>query len=123
MGTLPARGPTAQAIGYALKHWDRLERFLHDGRIEMGANTVERTMRPVALSRKKCVIRGERRGGGQLGRHRIPDRDLQAEHRRAATLPHRDADPPGEWLATGTHRRAHAMELGCPGDLLIIRKQ
>jgi hypothetical protein len=33
---LPARGPTAEAICYALNHWDGLERFLEDGRVEMG---------------------------------------------------------------------------------------
>jgi transposase len=33
---LPARGPTAGAIRYALNHWDGLERFLDDGRIELG---------------------------------------------------------------------------------------
>ena len=33
---LPARGPTAEAIRYALNHWDGLERFLDDGRIELG---------------------------------------------------------------------------------------
>jgi transposase len=32
---LPARGPTAEAIRYALNHWHGLERFLADGRIEM----------------------------------------------------------------------------------------
>ena len=48
---LPARGPTAEAIGYALRHWDGLERFLEDGRIELDTNSVERAMRPVALSR------------------------------------------------------------------------
>jgi transposase len=29
---LPARGPTAEAIRYALNHWDGLQRFLEDGR-------------------------------------------------------------------------------------------
>jgi hypothetical protein len=33
---LPARSPTAEAIRYALNHWDGLERFLDDGRIELG---------------------------------------------------------------------------------------
>jgi transposase len=33
---LPARGPTAGAIRYALNHWEGLERFLDDGRIELG---------------------------------------------------------------------------------------
>jgi hypothetical protein len=48
---LPARGPTAEAIRYALNHWEGLERFLDDGRIELDNNSVERSMRPVALSR------------------------------------------------------------------------
>ena len=63
MATLPARSPTAQAIGYALNHWDGLERFLHDGRIELDTNTVERAMRPVALSRKNALFAGSDEGG------------------------------------------------------------
>jgi len=35
---LPARGPTAEAIGYALRHWDGLERFL-----DMGASNLTPT--------------------------------------------------------------------------------
>ena len=46
-----ARGPTAVAIRYALNHWHGLVQFLDDGRIELDTNTVERAMRPVALSR------------------------------------------------------------------------
>ena len=46
---LPSRGPTAEAIRYALNHWDGLERFLQDGRIELDTNSVERSMRPVAM--------------------------------------------------------------------------
>ena len=53
-----ARGPTAEAIGYALNHWDGLVRFLDDGRIEIDSNTVERSMRPVALSRKNALFAG-----------------------------------------------------------------
>ena len=42
---LPARSPTAEAIRYALNHWDGLERFLEDGRIELDNNSVpERAM-------------------------------------------------------------------------------
>src|SRR5277367_3397335 len=52
---LPGRGPTAEAIRYALNHWAGLERFLDDGRIELDTNSVERAMRPVALSRKKIA--------------------------------------------------------------------
>jgi hypothetical protein len=55
---LSTRGPTAEAIGYALNHWDGLVRFLGDGRIEIDSNTVERSMRPVALSRKNALFAG-----------------------------------------------------------------
>ena len=58
-----ARGPTAEAIGYALNHWDGLIRFLDDGRIELDTNTVERSMRPVALSRKNALFAGSDEGG------------------------------------------------------------
>ena len=60
---LPARSPTAEAIRYALNHWDGLERFLEDGRIELDSNTVERAMRPVALSRKNALFAGSDEGG------------------------------------------------------------
>src|SRR3954471_4494226 len=60
---LPARGPTAEAIRYALRHWDGLERFLEDGRIELDPNSVERAMSPVALSRKNSLFAGSDEGG------------------------------------------------------------
>jgi transposase len=59
---LPARGPTAEAIRYALNHWNGLERFLEDGRIELDNNSVERAMRPVALSRKNSLFAGSDEG-------------------------------------------------------------
>ena len=59
---LPARSPTAGAIRYALNLWDGLERFLEDGRIELDTNSVERAMRPVALSRKNSLFAGSNEG-------------------------------------------------------------
>ena len=59
---LPARGPTADAIRYALNHWDGLCRFLDDGRIELDTNSVERAMRPVCLSRKNSLFAGSNEG-------------------------------------------------------------
>ena len=56
LAKLPARSPTAEAIRYALNHWDGLERFLDDGRIELDNNSVERAMRPVCLSRKNSLF-------------------------------------------------------------------
>ena len=46
-----ARSTTADAINYALNHWDGLARFLDDGRIDLDTNAVERAIRPVILSR------------------------------------------------------------------------
>src|SRR5271166_711445 len=60
---LPARGPTADAIRYALNHRDGLERFLEDGRIELDNNSVERAMWPVCLSRKNSLFAGSDEGG------------------------------------------------------------
>jgi transposase len=60
---LPARSPTADAIRYALNHWDGLEQFLDDGRIELDNNSVERAMRPVCLSRKNSLFAGSDEGG------------------------------------------------------------
>jgi transposase len=63
LGRLPARSPTAESIRYTLNHWSGLERFLTDGRIELDSNVIERTMRPVALSRKNSLFAGSDEGG------------------------------------------------------------
>jgi hypothetical protein len=63
LGKLPSRGTTADAIRYALNHWEGLERFLEDGRIELDNNSVERAMRPVGLSRKNSLFAGSDEGG------------------------------------------------------------
>ncbi len=60
---LPSWAPTAEAIRYAFNHWDGLEQFLRDGRIEMDTNTVERAIRPVILSRKNALFAGSDEGG------------------------------------------------------------
>jgi hypothetical protein len=57
-----ARGPTADAIGYALNHWEGLFRFLEDGRIEIDTNPVERSMRPIAISSKNALFAGSDEG-------------------------------------------------------------
>jgi transposase len=62
LAKLPARGTTADAIRYALNHRDGLVRFLDDGRVELGTNSVERAARPVALSRKNALFAGSDEG-------------------------------------------------------------
>jgi transposase len=53
----------ATEIRYTLGHWQGLTRFLDDGRIEVDTNTVERTMRPVALGRRNSLFCGNDGGG------------------------------------------------------------
>lgn len=63
LGRLSGRSAPAQAIRYALNHWDGLTVFLDDGRAELDTNTVERAMRPVALGRKNALFAGSDNGG------------------------------------------------------------
>ena len=49
-----AKSAIAVAIRYGLNHWEGLERFLEDGRIEIDTNVVERSMRPIATRRPLC---------------------------------------------------------------------
>jgi transposase len=58
-----SKGSTlAKEIRYGLNHWAGLTRFLDDGRIEIDSNTVERSMRPIALSRKNALFAGSDEG-------------------------------------------------------------
>ncbi|MGH8733864.1 MAG: IS66 family transposase, partial [Burkholderiales bacterium] len=52
----------AEAIRYALHHWDGLTRFLDDGRIELDTNIVERGIRPIVLNRKNALFAGHDQG-------------------------------------------------------------
>lgn len=53
----------AEAIRYALSRWQGLTRFIDDGRIEIDSNTVERSIRPIALNRKNALFAGSDGGG------------------------------------------------------------
>ncbi len=54
----PGRSRIAGAIRYALKLWPGLGVFLDDGRVEIDSNTVERSIRPIALNRKNALFAG-----------------------------------------------------------------
>ena len=60
---VPGRGDLADAIRYALKGREGLTRFLEDGRIDLDTNAVERSIRPIALSRKNALFAGSDEGG------------------------------------------------------------
>jgi transposase len=65
-----------EAINYALDHWDGLTLFLRDGRIEVDSNTVERSMRPIAMGR--IIVQRQRRWRRELG-----DPGVDLEHSKA----------------------------------------
>lgn len=58
-----AKSKLGEAIRYALSRWDGLTRFLDDGRIDLDNNTVERSIRPLALNRKNALFAGSDEGG------------------------------------------------------------
>lgn len=60
---LPPKGPLAQAIGYTVRHWRALTRYLEDGRLEIDNNAVERAIRPVAQGRANWLFVASERGG------------------------------------------------------------
>lgn len=69
---ISGRGELAEAIRYALSHWDALTLILRDGRTCIDNPAAqERAQRPIALGRRNLDLRGFRHGWG-AGR-----RDLQ----------------------------------------------
>jgi hypothetical protein len=55
--------PMAEAIKYALGHWNELNVFLTDGAVAIDNNISERAMRRVVLNRKNSLFVGNARGG------------------------------------------------------------
>ena len=55
------RGRVRDAINYRLNQWDGLIRYLDDGH-EIDSNTVERSIRPIALNRKNSLFAGHDQG-------------------------------------------------------------
>ena len=58
-----AKSKLGDAIRYALTRWDGLSRFIDDGRIDLDSNTVERSIRPLAINRKNALFAGSDEGG------------------------------------------------------------
>ena len=58
LGRVSGRSTLAEAMRYALRHWQELVLFLDDGRLELDTNTVERAIRPIALGRKNSLFAG-----------------------------------------------------------------
>lgn len=59
---LSKKSDLAKSINYTFNHWEGLNRFLDDGRIEIDSNTVERAIRPLAIGRKNHLFAGSEGG-------------------------------------------------------------
>ena len=63
LATVSRKSTLAEAIRYALSRWEGLTLFLDDGRVEIDSNSVERSIRPLALTRKNALFAGSDGGG------------------------------------------------------------
>ena len=54
--------PIGKALNYIAKYWSGLIEFLDDGRMEPDTNSVERTIRPIALNTKNALFAGHDTG-------------------------------------------------------------
>ncbi len=62
----PPKTPMTKAIAYSLNRWDKLGRFLEDGKLEIDDNLVENAIRPVALGRKNYLFAGNHEAAQRL---------------------------------------------------------
>ena len=60
---MPPKGPIGTALFYGLSHWDALNVFLFDGRLEIDNNLSERTIKPFLIGRKNWLFHGNDLGG------------------------------------------------------------
>jgi transposase len=57
------KSPVAEAIQYALNHWEALKRPLEAGFLELDNGACERAFKPVAIGRKNWLFAGSDKGG------------------------------------------------------------
>ncbi len=65
---ISAKSRLGEKLAYISRHWDGLQIFLTDGRVEIDSNAVERTIRPITLNRKNALFAGHDEGGKNWGR-------------------------------------------------------
>jgi len=57
------KSPLGQAVGYALNHWEALQRYLEQGYLSIDNNLSERALRAIALGRNAWGVIGSEAGG------------------------------------------------------------
>lgn len=63
-----AKSRLGEKLAYIHSHWQGLQTFLTDGRVEIDSNNVENLVRPIALNRKNALFAGHDEGGIAWGR-------------------------------------------------------
>ena len=61
------KSPIGKAIGYALRRWNKLVRYVDHGHIEIDNNMIENAIRPLALGRKNYLFAGSHEPAQTIG--------------------------------------------------------
>jgi len=56
MPQVPPKSTTGQALHYLRNEWDKLNRYLDDGRLEIDNNLAENALRPFVIGRKNWIF-------------------------------------------------------------------
>lgn len=65
---ISAKSRLGEKLAYIHRHWDGLQTFMRDGRVEIDSNNIENLIRPIALTRKNALFAGHDEGGRAWGR-------------------------------------------------------
>lgn len=55
---VPPKSPLGTAVFYSMNHWDALNAYLQDGRLEIDNNKSERSIKPFVIGRKNWLFHG-----------------------------------------------------------------
>ena len=64
--TMP-KSPIGRAMAYTIKHWNGLNTYLKDGRLELDNNATERDVKPFVIARKNFMFACTQSGADSLG--------------------------------------------------------
>jgi transposase len=56
------KSPLGNAVNYALKNWEAVERYLDDGMLDIDNNAAERLIKPVKIGAKNWIFAGSDQG-------------------------------------------------------------
>lgn len=59
---VPPQSPLGKAVAYMLSHWQALNHYLLDGRLEIDNNRSERSIKPFVIGRKNWLFHGNDKG-------------------------------------------------------------